>query len=45
MDNLVNLTPFAASAFPSMDREDEELLVVVVAGAVQVAPGGDRRGA
>ena len=40
MDNLVNLTPFAARAFPSMDREDEELLVVVVAGRFRLPRAG-----
>lgn len=30
MNNLVNLTPFSATALPSIDKADEELLVVVV---------------
>lgn len=40
MDNLVNLTPFAVRAFPSIDRDDEEMLVVVVSACfVMPRPG------
>ncbi|MDB4989711.1 MAG: hypothetical protein JWN04_4889 [Myxococcaceae bacterium] len=30
MNNLVNLTPFSAIALPSLDKADEELLVIIV---------------
>ena len=40
MDNLINLTPFAARAFLSMDRDGDELVVVVVAGRFRLPRAG-----
>lgn len=40
---LVNLTPFAAELLPAMDREDEDLALVVVAGRFALPPGGRPR--
>ncbi|MFZ6178798.1 DUF2169 family type VI secretion system accessory protein [Nannocystis pusilla] len=40
MDNLVNLTPFAAAAMPSMDRHGSELILVVLAAHYRLPPAG-----
>jgi len=40
MDNLVNLTPFAVTALPSMDRSGAELLLVVLSARHRLPPAG-----
>lgn len=39
MDNLVNLSPFAATVLPSLDREHEELVLAVVTGHFAIEVG------
>jgi hypothetical protein len=40
MSRLVNLSPYAAKLLPSMDRSDEDLALVIVAGRFVMPPGG-----
>lgn len=40
MPNLENLTRFKAVALPSMNKEDEELLLICVAGRFDLPPAG-----